>query len=75
MSSDASETPEPANGSLVVVATGEQAARSRKFHEPAERDPLAADCGQLRHDGQRLPRELAEDRRLTPSGRCFDGER
>lgn len=74
MSSDASETPMRSDASLVVVATGEQATRSRTYHAPDDDDPFAASCGQFRHDGQRLPRSLADERRLTACRRCFDGE-
>jgi len=66
-------TPAGDTTEAVVVATGHQVSRRRVYHEPRDGLPLRTACRRLEHDGQRLPRSLAEDNRLKPCSDCFDG--
>jgi hypothetical protein len=63
-----------ADAEIVIVGAGEQAPQRGRYHRPRESHPHRSECEQLRIDGQRLPRRLAEDQRLSPCSRCYDDE-
>jgi hypothetical protein len=63
-----------ASDEIVIVGAGEQAPQRRSYHRPRDSHPHRAACDRLRIDGQRLPRDLAEDHRLSPCPDCYDDE-